>query len=59
VQRGVTYHPEGQKEMEFTWGLRNARNNEVEALVVLQGLSALKDKGVRKATMIGKSLGTL
>jgi len=51
--------PEGQKEMEFAWGLGNARNNEAEALVVLQGLSALKDKGVRKATVIGESLVTL
>jgi ribonuclease HI len=59
VQRGVTYQPVEQKEMEFAWGLGNARNNEAEALVVLQGLSALKDKGVRKATVIGKSLVTL
>ena len=59
MQRGVTYHPEGQREMEFAWGLGNARNNEAEALVVLQGLSSLKHKGVRKATVIGKSLVTL
>jgi ribonuclease HI len=45
--------------MDFAWGLGNARNNEAEALVVLQGITALKEKGVRKAMVIGESLVTL
>jgi hypothetical protein len=45
--------------MDFAWGLGNARNNEVEALVILQGIISLKEKGVRKAMVIGESLVTL
>lgn len=52
----VIFDLEKQKEMEFTWGLRDATNNEVEALAVLHGLVVFKDKVVRKDTMIGDLL---
>lgn len=52
----VIFDLEKQKEMEFTWGLRDAMNNEVEALAVLHGLVVFKDKVVRKDTMIGDLL---
>lgn len=47
------YNPDGQKEEEFAWGLGNDTDNEAKAIAILQGLTILRDKVVRKATTIG------
>jgi hypothetical protein len=54
--RGVAYDPDGRIVLEYMWTLVTATNNELEALVVLRGLTALTNKRVWKTTVIGGSM---
>ena len=42
----VIFHPKVQEDVEFTWGLGVATNNEAKVNVVLQGLCMLKEEGI-------------
>lgn len=59
---GVIFNFEGQKELTYTWGSSHASNNrgpshvsnnQGECWVFWQGLSILKEKQIKTATIVG------
>jgi ribonuclease HI len=53
--RGVVFDSEGNKILDFAWGLGKAANNHVEVLAVFMGLHLIPANRSSRLTVIGYS----
>jgi ribonuclease HI len=52
---GVILDSDGQKLMEFSWGLGKSTNNNAKALIVYMGMCLITDNGSSMLVVIGDS----
>jgi ribonuclease HI len=52
---GVVFDSDGNKNIEYSWGLDSATNNQVEILVVYMGLNLISADNLVRLITIGDS----